>query len=74
MADELSASAQRVQAALEGYGLTCQVVEMPAATRSAKEAAAEGEAREEANDGRDHHSHKRKRPRAPECPSEIAVP
>ena len=39
MADELSASAQRVQAALNRYGLTCQVVEMPAATRSAKEAA-----------------------------------
>jgi len=39
MADEVSASAQRVQAALTRCGLTCRVVEMPATTRSAKEAA-----------------------------------
>ena len=32
-------SAQRVQEALESHGLTCRVVEMPASTRTAEEAA-----------------------------------
>ena len=32
-------SAQRVQQALESHGLTCRVVEMPASTRTAEEAA-----------------------------------
>ncbi|RLT45082.1 MAG: YbaK/EbsC family protein [Chloroflexi bacterium] len=36
----LSSSAQRVQAALAGHGIGLQVVEMPASTRSATEAAA----------------------------------
>jgi prolyl-tRNA editing enzyme YbaK/EbsC (Cys-tRNA(Pro) deacylase) len=41
MADEsLSASARRVQAALDGLGLSLQVVELPASTRTAAEAAA----------------------------------
>ncbi len=35
----LSASAQRVQDALHASGVTCAVVELPASTRSAKEAA-----------------------------------
>jgi prolyl-tRNA editing enzyme YbaK/EbsC (Cys-tRNA(Pro) deacylase) len=35
----LSDSAQRVQAALEGLGLSLQVVELPASTRTAQEAA-----------------------------------
>src|SRR5262245_33826823 len=35
----LSPSAQRVQDALARHGLTCQVVEMPATTRTAKDAA-----------------------------------
>jgi prolyl-tRNA editing enzyme YbaK/EbsC (Cys-tRNA(Pro) deacylase) len=35
----LSNSAQRVQAALEGLGLSVQVVELPASTRTAQEAA-----------------------------------
>jgi prolyl-tRNA editing enzyme YbaK/EbsC (Cys-tRNA(Pro) deacylase) len=41
MSDEiLSASARRVQAALDGMGLSLQVVELPASTRTAAEAAA----------------------------------
>ena len=39
MGKELSASAQKVQQALEAFGLDCQVVELPDSTRSAKEAA-----------------------------------
>jgi prolyl-tRNA editing enzyme YbaK/EbsC (Cys-tRNA(Pro) deacylase) len=39
LSNELSASAQRVQVALHQYGLECKVIEMPAATRTAKEAA-----------------------------------
>lgn len=39
MSQPLSASAQKVQDALHAYGVTCQVVELPATTRSAKEAA-----------------------------------
>jgi prolyl-tRNA editing enzyme YbaK/EbsC (Cys-tRNA(Pro) deacylase) len=39
MADSLTASAQRVQDALKALGLACQVVELPASTRSAAEAA-----------------------------------
>jgi prolyl-tRNA editing enzyme YbaK/EbsC (Cys-tRNA(Pro) deacylase) len=39
MPDELSPSAARVQAALAAAGLTCEVVELPASTRSAQEAA-----------------------------------
>lgn len=39
MTQELSASARRVQAALETLGLQLQVVEMPASTRTAVEAA-----------------------------------
>ena len=35
----LSVSAQRVQDALSALGVSCQVVELPASTRSAKEAA-----------------------------------
>ena len=40
MHDELSASAQKVQAALTASGLASQVVELPESTRSAREAAA----------------------------------
>ena len=40
MAETLSKSARRVQAALEGHGLTLKVVELPDSTRTAKEAAA----------------------------------
>ncbi len=36
---ELSSSAQRVQKALDSLGLECQVVELPASTRTAAEAA-----------------------------------
>jgi prolyl-tRNA editing enzyme YbaK/EbsC (Cys-tRNA(Pro) deacylase) len=36
---ELSSSAQKVQSALSALGLPCRVVEMPASTRSAQEAA-----------------------------------
>jgi prolyl-tRNA editing enzyme YbaK/EbsC (Cys-tRNA(Pro) deacylase) len=36
---ELGASAQKVQDALKVYGVACQVVEMPASTRTAQEAA-----------------------------------
>ena len=39
MAETLSASAQRVQDRLHTLGMTCQVVELPATTRSAKDAA-----------------------------------
>jgi len=39
MEKELSASAQRVQSALENSGLSLQVVELPASTRTAQEAA-----------------------------------
>jgi prolyl-tRNA editing enzyme YbaK/EbsC (Cys-tRNA(Pro) deacylase) len=39
MGEALTASAQRVQDALEALGVTCQVVELPASTRSAAEAA-----------------------------------
>ena len=39
MATELSASAQKVQDALTALGLPCQVVELPASTRTAREAA-----------------------------------
>ena len=36
---EMTASAQKVQDALKAYGVACQVVEMPASTRTAQEAA-----------------------------------
>jgi len=39
MGTELSASAQKVQEALTALGLPCQVVELPASTRTAQEAA-----------------------------------
>ena len=39
MPNELSASAQKVQAALAAAGVDCQVVELPDSTRSAQEAA-----------------------------------
>ena len=39
MSTELSASAQKVQDALAAHGVSCQVVELPASTRSAQEAA-----------------------------------
>ena len=39
MAETLSASARKVQAALDALGLPCQVVELPASTRTAQEAA-----------------------------------
>jgi prolyl-tRNA editing enzyme YbaK/EbsC (Cys-tRNA(Pro) deacylase) len=39
LGDELSASARRVQQALESHGLSLKVVELPASTRTAKEAA-----------------------------------
>ena len=39
MSDTLSASARKVQHALEARGLACQVVEMAKTTRSAKDAA-----------------------------------
>jgi prolyl-tRNA editing enzyme YbaK/EbsC (Cys-tRNA(Pro) deacylase) len=39
MAKELSSSARKVQDALEARGFACQVVELPASTRTAKEAA-----------------------------------
>lgn len=39
MASELSPSAQRVQSALQALGLSLQVVELPASTRTAVEAA-----------------------------------
>src|SRR5213594_2089869 len=39
MAENLSASAQRVQDALHAFGLKCQVMELPASTRTADEAA-----------------------------------
>jgi prolyl-tRNA editing enzyme YbaK/EbsC (Cys-tRNA(Pro) deacylase) len=39
MAEPLTATAQRVQHALKALGLACQVVELPASTRSAVEAA-----------------------------------
>jgi prolyl-tRNA editing enzyme YbaK/EbsC (Cys-tRNA(Pro) deacylase) len=39
MAEELSAAARRVQDALTALGVACQVVELPASTRSAAEAA-----------------------------------
>jgi len=40
MSSDLSASARRVQDALREHGLDCQVVELPASTRTAPEAAA----------------------------------
>jgi len=40
MSAELSPPARRVQEALHALGLTCQVVELPASTRTAPEAAA----------------------------------
>jgi prolyl-tRNA editing enzyme YbaK/EbsC (Cys-tRNA(Pro) deacylase) len=40
MTPELSPAAQRVQAALQALDLDCQVVELPASTRTAPEAAA----------------------------------
>jgi prolyl-tRNA editing enzyme YbaK/EbsC (Cys-tRNA(Pro) deacylase) len=39
MATELSSSAQKIQEALTALGLPCQVVELPASTRTAQEAA-----------------------------------
>lgn len=39
MAETLSASAQKVQDELHALEMTCQVIELPATTRSAKEAA-----------------------------------
>lgn len=39
MSPELPPAAQRVQAALQALGLDCQVVELPASTRTAPEAA-----------------------------------
>ena len=39
MSDELKSSAQRVQDALQSLGLTCEVVQMQAATRTAEDAA-----------------------------------
>ena len=39
MSHTLSASAQKVQNALNAFGLPCQVVELPDSTRSAQEAA-----------------------------------
>ena len=39
MNDELSTSAAKVQSALQAMGLDCQVVELPASTRTAVEAA-----------------------------------
>lgn len=39
MSQELSASAQKVQDALAAQGVACQVVELPASTRTAREAA-----------------------------------
>jgi prolyl-tRNA editing enzyme YbaK/EbsC (Cys-tRNA(Pro) deacylase) len=39
MAEALTATAQRVQGALQALGVACQVVELPASTRSAAEAA-----------------------------------
>jgi prolyl-tRNA editing enzyme YbaK/EbsC (Cys-tRNA(Pro) deacylase) len=39
MSDELSASALRVQAALQALGMECKVVELPDSTRTAVEAA-----------------------------------
>jgi prolyl-tRNA editing enzyme YbaK/EbsC (Cys-tRNA(Pro) deacylase) len=40
MSNELSSSAQRVQAALQALGLELNVIEMPASTRTAPDAAA----------------------------------
>ena len=39
MSDELKSSAQKVQDALQSLGLTCEVVQMQAATRTAEDAA-----------------------------------
>jgi prolyl-tRNA editing enzyme YbaK/EbsC (Cys-tRNA(Pro) deacylase) len=39
MSEKLQASAQRVQEALNALGVSCQVVELPASTRTAQEAA-----------------------------------
>jgi hypothetical protein len=39
MTEALTATAQRVQDALKARGMACQVVELPASTRSAAEAA-----------------------------------
>ena len=39
MSEKLQSSAQKVQEALTALGLTCQVVELPASTRTAQEAA-----------------------------------
>ena len=39
MSEKLKSSAQRVQEALQGYGLTCEVVQMQDTTRSAGDAA-----------------------------------
>lgn len=39
MSPELSTSARKVQDALAAHGLTCRVVELPASTRTAREAA-----------------------------------
>ena len=39
MGEKLKSSAQRVQEALQGYGLSCEVVQMQDTTRSAEDAA-----------------------------------
>ena len=39
MSEKLKSSAQRVQEALQGYGLACEVVQMQDTTRSAEDAA-----------------------------------
>lgn len=39
MADELSSSVKKVQDALKGFGLACEVIEMQETTRSAQDAA-----------------------------------
>lgn len=39
MSDMLSASAQKVQDALHAHGIRCEVIELPASTRTAQEAA-----------------------------------
>jgi len=39
MSDELKSSAQKVQEALQALGLTCEVVQMQATTRTAEDAA-----------------------------------
>jgi prolyl-tRNA editing enzyme YbaK/EbsC (Cys-tRNA(Pro) deacylase) len=39
MFEKLSSSARKVQEALESFGLSCQVIEMPQSTRTAEDAA-----------------------------------